>query len=104
MLCIKRNANRSGRLYQKNKVFIEQFDNEFNLAFHTPKKDACKYCEWYQHLEDSEKTNHKNEYDAHQLRKTQAREQKENDKKKAKENESYKADGTSVDHSLEQRK
>ncbi|CAM4570620.1 unnamed protein product [Leuciscus chuanchicus] len=53
-------------------------------------KDACKYCEWYQRLEDSEKTNHKNEYDAHQLRKTQAREQKENDKKKAKENESYK--------------
>lgn len=76
---------------EKQSLYRTVFDNEFNLAFHTPKKDACKYCEWYQRLEDSEKTNHKNEYDSHQLRKTQAREQKENDKKKAKKNESYKA-------------
>lgn len=76
---------------EKQSLYRTVFDNEFNLAFHTPKKDACKYCEWYQRLEDSEKTNHKNEYDADQLKKTQAREQKEIDKKKAKENESYKA-------------
>ncbi|KAL2086584.1 hypothetical protein ACEWY4_017643 [Coilia grayii] len=76
---------------EKQSLYRTVFDNEFNLAFHTPKKDACKYCEWYQRLEDSEKTNHKDEYDAHQLRKTQAREQKENDKNKAKEHESYKA-------------
>lgn len=57
------------------------FDTEFNLAFHTPKKDACKYCEWYQGLEDSEKESRKDDFDAHQLRKKQAREHKDNDKK-----------------------
>lgn len=53
---------------------------------------AHKYCsEWYKRSEGHEKTNHCDEYDAHQLRNTQAREHKENDKKRAKEDESYKA-------------
>lgn len=60
------------------------FDTEFNLAFHTPKKDACKYCEWYQRLEDSEKESHKDDFDAHTLRKKQAREHKDNDKNESK--------------------
>lgn len=66
-------------------MYRSVFDKEFNLAFHTPKKESCKYCEWYKCLEDHEKTKNCDEYDAHQLRKTQAREHKENDKKRAKE-------------------
>ncbi|XP_048125447.1 uncharacterized protein LOC125311430 [Alosa alosa] len=75
---------------EKLSMYRSVFDKEFNMAFHTPKKDACKYCEWYKRLEDHEKTKHRDEYDAHQLRKTKAREQKETDKKRAKEDESCK--------------
>ena len=81
------------------------FDTEFNLAFHTPKKDACKYCEWYQRLEDSEKESHKDDFDAHTLRKKQAREHKDNDKNESKGTGVIRGchfwHGASVNHPLE---
>lgn len=62
---------------------------------------AHKDCsEWYKRSEGHETTNHCDEYDAHQLRKTQAREHKENDKKRAKEGESYKAVTFDLEHVL----
>jgi len=53
------------------------FDTEFNLGFHKPKKDYCTFCHKYDNSSEAEKTLLQAEYDAHQIRKNQARSAKE---------------------------
>ena len=65
-------------------VYRRVFCEEFNLSFHTPRKDCCGKCQRFQDADDNEKSNLKENYDEHQLRKELARAEKNSDKEKAK--------------------
>ena len=43
-------SQKKGITYQKENVYRQVFDNEFNLAFHVLKKDRCDSCEEYRAL------------------------------------------------------
>ncbi|KAL7395067.1 hypothetical protein ABVT39_009475 [Epinephelus coioides] len=75
----------------KESMYRNIFTSEFNIAFHTPKKDACRQCEAFQNLPQHEKTHQIEEYLAHQSRKEQAREHKNKDKEAAQTTQSLKA-------------
>lgn len=66
----------NGELPQRESTYRRVFDTEFNVAFHPPKKDAGKQCEWFQNLSRNEKDINREEHEAHNIRKTQAREHK----------------------------
>lgn len=73
------------------KTYRKVFNEEYNISFHRPKKDLCSTCETYkikqkENLNDSE-TDEK--YKEHIIRKEQARNEKSNDSKQAKEDNSY---------------
>ncbi|QQP40799.1 Uncharacterized protein FKW44_014967 [Caligus rogercresseyi] len=76
---------------EKISLYRHIFNTEFNLGFHQPTKDACKYCEWFKGLNDHEKEVNLEEYNAHQNRKTQARDQKEEDKRQAQQESTFMA-------------
>ncbi len=72
----------------KESMYRKTFTSEFNIAFHIPKKDACKMCENFRNLPDHEKVLHAADYQAHQARKEQARNHKKQDKELGQSTES----------------
>lgn len=80
-----------------NHLYRKIFNEEYNFSFHRPKKDQCLSCNQYRNLlakskgRDSMPLAEKQKYDLHQSRKIQARESKENDKKRSKADKSYHA-------------
>lgn len=70
----------------KDSLYKKIFCTEFNLSFHIPKKDGCKYCE---KLKDSTDFNEQIEYTDHMKRKTLARQEKNNDKIRAENDKSF---------------
>lgn len=75
------------------KVYRQIICNEYNISFHRPKKDQCVTCNQYKQKVESWNIDEsaKHAYQEHQKRKLQGRQEKENDKRKAKENKSYSA-------------
>jgi hypothetical protein len=55
------------------KLYRDIFNNEFNLAFHKPKRDACAYCIRFNSLPESEKPVLQQDYLEHVHRKKEAR-------------------------------
>lgn len=76
---------------EKLSFYRHIFNAVFNLGFHQPTKDACKNCEWYKLLNANDKQISEEQYNAHQNRKTLAREHKEHEKRYAQEQSSFKA-------------
>ena len=64
------------------------FYENFNLSFYKPKKDQCSLCAQYLRHKNSDYLTDKlkMEYDEHQKRKVEARDEKEKDKQMAQEN------------------
>ena len=62
----------------KSKVYRRIFCTEFNISFHTPKKDQCLECELYKQKESTGKVgdDEKKKHEAHMQRKVRAREEK----------------------------
>ncbi|CAH2092802.1 unnamed protein product [Euphydryas editha] len=56
------------------------FNNEFNIAFHSPKKDLCDTCVAFNNAVGDAKENLKANYDKHLAEKDQSRKEKEVDK------------------------
>ena len=65
-----------GEKCQKFLLYDAIFGTEFNIGFHTPKKDVCQFCDRYSKLQPHEKEKQKEEYKEHQSRKVQAKEKK----------------------------
>lgn len=63
------------------------FKNEFNLSFHTPRKDMCDTCYVFEHSKPEEKETLQKDYDEHILRKTEARTMKNEAKERAEREE-----------------
>lgn len=80
--------NYSGKEIVPASMYKHIFCTEFNISFHVPKKDACKYCE---KLKDSTDSNEQLEYKAHIERKELAREEKNKDKVNAQTDETFKS-------------
>jgi len=68
----------------KQHVYEDIFNDEFNIKFKSPRKDACDFCDRFAKCSAEEKRERQAEYDAHQRRKEQARTQKNADKERAK--------------------
>ena len=70
------------RMPVKLSMYRSMFDNDFNLAFHTPRKDACDTCAVYNAaLKTNSLTEEQQiEQDSHIMRKEQARDAKLKDK------------------------
>lgn len=75
----------------KESMYRKIFTSEFNIAFHIPKKDACRQCETFQNLPEHEKALQITEYMARKSRKEQSREHKNKDKDTAQTTPSLKA-------------
>ena len=60
------------------------FNEEHNISFHIPIKDQCDQCAAYRHVNPEEKENLKKLYEKHIHNKELAKQNKENDKQKAK--------------------
>lgn len=71
----------------KESFYKHIFCTEYNMSFHNPKKDTCKYCEKYT-MNPSE--DNLPEYTEHIKRKDLARKEKTEDKAKAYENPTFK--------------
>jgi len=69
----------------KKSMYEEVFRMEYNIFFHTPKKDQCEFCTRYQNSSIEVKATIQNEYDDHQRNKVRARETKDNEKLRAKQ-------------------
>ncbi|KAL8606590.1 hypothetical protein ACOMHN_009475 [Nucella lapillus] len=93
------NVNRMYRMYSdqcaedgvipvSNSMYRTIFDEDYNLAFHKPKKDQCLLCYQYEDAKQNGTLTETlgKEYDEHQKRKQDGREEKERDKTLAMEN------------------
>lgn len=65
------------------------FNHDFNLGFHRPKKDMCCKCNQYYGASEEEKKKMQTEFDAHINRKNSIRAEKNNDKEKAQESDTF---------------
>jgi len=68
---------------QKFWLYEKIFNTEFNLGFHRPKKDLCALCETFKFLSKDDQDIKRAQFDLHQQRKRDARNQKSADKEKA---------------------
>lgn len=68
---------------QKFWLYERIFTHEFNLGFHQPKKDLCSFCESYKQLNKADQELKKDQFELHQKRKNDARQQKSLDKEQA---------------------
>ncbi|CAC5417012.1 unnamed protein product [Mytilus coruscus] len=77
----------------KINVYRDTFCNEFNLAFHKPKKDQCSTCTiYYEKKQRGEITKEDEEqFQEHQTMKEKSREEKRLDKERAKTDRSFAA-------------
>lgn len=66
----------------KLSAYRKIFRDDFNLGFHIPKKDQCRICNNFDKSSESTE-NMKIEYEAHQICKNEAREEKNKDKQVA---------------------
>ena len=77
----------------KENVYRNVFCSEYNISFHKPKKDQCMLCNEYTQMSNAgtldEET--KSRYTEHQTQKTRGRQEKQEDKEKAKDDKSYQA-------------
>ncbi|CAH1111408.1 unnamed protein product [Psylliodes chrysocephalus] len=69
---------------EKFSYYKHIFTTEFNIGFHRPKKDQCDFCIKFSNYSDDEKRNVQEEYDLHLKRKQEAREHKQLDKERKK--------------------
>ncbi|XP_055905287.1 uncharacterized protein LOC129940814 [Eupeodes corollae] len=69
--------------FAKYKIFHQVFVNNYNIAFHHPKKDQCEDCIGFENSENKEHLQEK--YDEHLAEKILSREEKERDKESANE-------------------
>ena len=76
-------SQKKGITYQKENVYRQVFDNEFNLAFHVPKKDRCDSCEEYRALTQNGSNDAKSEakYLAHIKDKEETYTERDKDRK-----------------------
>lgn len=63
-------------------LYSHIFNNEFNIAFYSPKKDRCDTCEAFMNATGEEKQRLQVEYDTHLVEKELSRAEKEQDKMK----------------------
>ncbi|XP_052075475.1 uncharacterized protein LOC127712922 [Mytilus californianus] len=84
---------RKGKKPCKINVYRDTFCNEFNLAFHKPKKDQCSTCTiYYEKKQRGEITKEDEEqFQEHQTKKEKSREEKRLDKERAKTDRSFAA-------------
>ncbi|CAH2010520.1 unnamed protein product [Acanthoscelides obtectus] len=66
--------------YANYLMYYTIFNQQFNIAFFTPKKDACELCLAYTNANQEEKTHMKNKYDTHLKEKELSRSEKQADK------------------------
>jgi len=57
------------------------FNEEFNISFHSPKKDLCMCCESYKNKSGDDKLNEENKYNEHQHEKNLSKKKKNEDSK-----------------------
>lgn len=74
----------NGALPVSSYYYKHIFTTEFNYGFHRPKKDQCDYCAQFKNKSPEEKLQEQSNYELHLIRKTEAREQKKEDKARAK--------------------
>lgn len=72
--------------FAKLSMYRHIFNYEFNISFHSPKKDICEICVNYENSNENEKESKKEEYDFHLREKNLSREEKSRDKTKITEN------------------
>lgn len=72
--------------YANYLMFSRVFNNEFNIGFHSPKKDQCETCIEYVNASENEKPNLIEKYEQHLKEKDLAREEKLKDKQDEFEN------------------
>ncbi|CAG2220578.1 unnamed protein product [Mytilus edulis] len=89
----EKECQRKGKKTCKINVYRDTFCNEFNLAFHKPKKDQCSTCTiYYEKKQRGEITNEDEEqFQEHQTKKEKSREEKRLDKERAKTDRSFTA-------------
>ena len=63
-------------------VYRTIFNTNYNYSFHKPKKDMCSLCDSFKKASDTDQDKLRVEFDAHQVRKTQARDHKARDKER----------------------
>ena len=69
-------------------LYDDIFSSQYNISFHTPRKDQCTACREYEVSNEEKKAVLQTKYEAHIQNKELARTEKDNDKKKAVEAES----------------
>jgi len=67
--------------YGKKHMYETIFNEEFNISFHSPKKDLCMCCESYKNKSDDDKLNEEDKYNEHQHEKNLSRKEKNEDSK-----------------------
>lgn len=70
-------------------IYRQIFCREFNISFFIPKKDQCGICTKYKNCNDIERLEMQDQYDLHLQNKNLARESKEKDKERAKQEEKF---------------
>ncbi|XP_050516591.1 uncharacterized protein LOC126891457 [Diabrotica virgifera virgifera] len=73
-------CNDSGKNHGKLSMYRHMFNYDFNMSFHTPKKDQCLTCTTYENSDLDGKNALKNDYESHILEKNLSREEKNADK------------------------
>lgn len=84
-------CKKEGKPYVKQSKYRQVFTEHFNLASFKPKKDQCSLCTKYERHNSSNIVTDdiQMEFNNHQQAKREAREEKELDKNKAKQNKNY---------------
>lgn len=87
----KEKCSSDGVRYVSNSRYSKVFYEEYNYSFHVPKKDQCQTCCVYRNKEEKgELTNElKTGYEEHIKRKDRARDEKNADKLRAKQDHSF---------------
>lgn len=67
--------------YGKKHLHEKMFNKEYNISFHSPKKDLCMCCESYKNKSDEDKLNEEDGYNKHQQGKELCRKEKNEDTK-----------------------
>ena len=67
----------------KRSLYEHVFRSEYNISFHSPKKDQCEYCTKYANSTTEQKAEMQQQYDNHQRNKVRAREAKDAEKARA---------------------
>lgn len=70
-------------------VYRSIFCTQYNMSFFTPSKDKCLICKRYEEAKEEEKALLKTDYEAHIKRKEEANASKEEDKKRANNDNSF---------------